>query len=195
MKLHLIFNDAVAKEDTRYALRKPWKANDFVWATDGRMLARCPASGIMFDELFPHADEKHPDPRVVLDQGTWTGKPLKLPTSERLKTVTRPICEECCGSGDCAHCGSDGKCQQCGGTGLGPDIRVCLNDTLGIAMHYANILVKHGITELIPVDGWEKRTSCVPFYFKGDGFDGLVMSRANSDEDKDTVSLPPSQES
>lgn len=200
MGIHAILQECVDLNwynGKEYDLRTPWPHGEHIYATDGRIMARCPLDG----NATPLADG-----RKVVDVTQITqheGVPLRaVPLPD---AVEHKPCAECGGSGlivsgQCqCGCGQpimrNGQpvaydCDQCRGKGAETNdapVLVAESPRIYLAAHFVGLLRRHGVGEVmvptIPSKGMTKPAAACRFH--GDGFDGWVMPMDTKGVEKD----------
>lgn len=185
-ELHPIFAECCDPNYKRYDISRPFVRGEWICATDGRILVRCPRAGIEWPD---EPDRKVPKAESIFDDISRTAFPL--PECEGPKP-----CPECKGTGVNASgeivCEESGiifpilrhgkpveiDCEVCDGEGSGfnfdgPIRSLLVRDTprYYLGENYAWLLRKHGVGEIHVPDS----TRYTALYFVGDGFDGWLM--------------------
>lgn len=200
--LNPIFRDCCDPEAVRYDLSSPFVVGEHVYATDGRIIVRSPATPEIvaaFTAVPPGDGKRLKDPALVYGPSDFQPAPLVLPDPN-----TFPACDRCGGKGlvasyecgecwgrgiaecnmghehDCDECGGKGwlpggKCEACDGYGRGggSNKSVEVGDYL-ISHSFCLLLHKHGAT-LYAVNGRPK-DGFPPLKFTVDlGVEGRLM--------------------
>ena len=184
---------------TRFSLSLPWVQGGFVYATDGRIIARCPCDQVS-PEAVAHLEATMGGRRIPLAAEAEFKEVPRLP-GEKLPTVPDPMtaCCDCGGRGhdvieDCGLCDDDGThkgstCPRCGGACTTCGIcsscsgdgnrtgraRACgvFAGNIMLAESYVWLLRFHRAREVFPAASDPKRLAV---YFRADhGLEGLVM--------------------
>jgi hypothetical protein len=146
--LPAIFAECCDPEILRYELSEPFAEGVHAWATDGRILVRCPLWALP------------------------PGVKLKIPKPNRLAKCTKNFSEFFAIDGDAYPIPSDfeafEKCDCCGAMTIPSEDPVAVGPRKFKAK-YLSLLLRHGVSTLaISPDGSRGR-------FEGDGFEGILM--------------------
>jgi hypothetical protein len=172
-------------------LSTPWISGDYVYATDGRIMARVPLDAIGAEtaeairsvgggprppggRLFrEHGVAADPAPLVVPDVGPFVRDCTACAGSGG--EITGP-CDDCDGSGehDCGSCGGtgvNGSCVACGGDGKPTYPSAALSDGQKIGGYYL-AMIRHFGGTIYQTAGDDPGR---PFRFKAGLAEGLLM--------------------
>ena len=193
MKLPPIFKHCVAMgESFRYALDKPWREGDTVYATNGWVIVRCPYRP-EFGEV-PTTDKAPPHHNVWMDPSEFKAWPLDLPElppplEPTVRTSTE--CPECegDGTGECPHCGSDTEeCDNCDGTGEVKPYEIRIEPPRELVA-WGQICLNAAIVRALQDEGaaiyLPNRRGQPARFVCPDGCDGLVMPQNPPKDDFD----------
>jgi len=161
-----------AKSPSRYAITKPFRKGEYVYATDGRIIARVPAAGRAEPESDTMDGVKTP-PCLDLpwDRSRYAMAAATIPDGPDPEWES---CVRCGGSGDCTDCdcGNSHECGRCKGTGGNIANRHVSLGSFGVGTVYLS-LMRHGRFVLYPS---LESPATKPIYFcRDDGVDGLLM--------------------
>jgi hypothetical protein len=185
--LHPIFAECCAGEDSRYAIREPWVAGGFRYATDGRIVIRQKTG----DPDTPRGDRGPWPPAHSLhwDAALYSPDAVPVPQVE----VQMVPCDECAGKGElewkrkdrwCETLRKMLPCENCGGTGEVPNDTATVNvGDVKMLVRLAAILCRHG------AKAWPSKENRYgrPLRFAVDGgaggeIEGLVMPSGRAEE-------------
>lgn len=195
--LPTIFRDCCSSGVVRFDMSKPFGIGEFTYATDGRICVRIPGVG---DTIFnaPTADSLPWSRELYVDEAQG------LETWDELACST--LCPYCYGLGhfvndECETCVDgvefDGPCPECAGkqviVALEDKGRRCVScygsgrafgDAFSIRVgdghfgaNYMALLSRHNVNEFYHWKG-PQGPQARPLYFRGPGFDGLLMPRS-----------------
>jgi hypothetical protein len=180
MTLHPIFKECCGT-NARYALDKPFRRGDKVYATDGAIIVRCPAEGLRIQEVVGVP------PPELLDwtRARWASTALTLP---KVKASVKIECENCKGRRT-VYVGfaKQRKCPDCKGTGQvdwDEDPIKIPKTRYRLRRRYVHLLQRFGAR----VYAAATCTDLHPLYFEipGTGVDGMVMPMRVSIEPLET---------
>lgn len=154
-----IFYEAAAGEDTRYCISRPYRTNGFICATDGRMLVRMPDHP---DYDVPETVGHVPDPVDLFKTNKFRDTPSPFPfplPPPKWDTI-----------GDEDHDPIQ----------LRREAYAAVHVEFGwyVQAGFLRILRNAGVTTIqVPSEAYDGSIGFAnrPCYFRGDGFDGLVM--------------------
>lgn len=148
--LPAIFADCVGPEGVRYNLAWPFLQDVYVYATDGRVLARVPAALVPDPGRFAAGDRRVPSglDGTLAAEGPFSATAVPLP-----EVAERETCPDCEGTGKAGtdwDADEDDPCDSCEGDGSFPS-----NDSVDVgpgrlAAHFVGMLRRHGVTEVFP---------------------------------------------
>lgn len=173
-----IFAACVAVENGRYAIGAPWVENGRLYATDGKIAVRGPAS-LVNGELPPiDANFRVPPVDSIIDPAEmFFDEPTPLPEVPDA-AVARIPCEHCRGIGHCnaCECGEEHDCGHCEGEGSNPPdgLRIVIDEKTGYGLNhiYTHKLRKAGIDHVfLRRDGRQDR----PCQFVAGKCEGALM--------------------
>lgn len=198
--LHPAFRDCCCPENVRPDMSTPWIHGDFVYATDGEMIVRSPATPEIraASSAVPARNKRIKGPQEVYLGVEYRTEPLTLPPPESLEQcvecggtgqVPARKCLKCMGLGvidcnlghkHCCHvCGGSGtwpagRCGSCGGFGRGEGRNVSVEVGEHYLSHYLFLwLLSQGATVYAPTSG---ERGNIPFRFTiGPNVEGRVM--------------------
>ena len=199
--LHPIFRECVEPESIRYAFQFPFVQAGKVYATDGRIAARCDATeGRIAAEV--KAEGRVPSMAGLFPEMTgYLAESISVPTTPELATCRECNgtmvqvefeCGPCKGAGfvecnlghdhDCESCNGVGKippgqpCEYCDQTGKEGSREASVNLGFGVLLgwKFAEILHRHGAYLRLPRS--LANTSPVYWYIPETDVDGMVMS-------------------
>ena len=118
-----VMKKCCGKKGIRHDLSQVWRSGDYLYATNGAILARCKA-GPTHKGLEPNGNVPNVEAFVRPERPKW----VRLPTDVPPAWFKCPVCEgtggpvacrQCDGSGreKCFECGAKSKCESCGGKG------------------------------------------------------------------------------
>ena len=203
-----IFGECVLTDEYpgRYALKQPWRFNDYIYATNSRIAVRMKSIG---PDTRPEEGKKTlPDVSGLSwdlnDYEAWhiTVPEVNIPDPEKCDVCDgsgKYECEECGGTGyyECDHCGHEvecdecynespsGDCDECDGTGTAspPEEAVVIYESSSFSCKlsdkYCNLLHRHNARLYLNKENPSK-LSCyfeIPSFKKDGVIEGLVMPR------------------
>lgn len=184
--LHPIFTDCCAKENTRYAIARPWVSGGFVYATDGIICVRQPSDGP--DSPQPDGATWPPAGDVYDVYGDMeTSRIIQIPPLELEASECTDKCEACRGrkyiSFD-THGRGAITCEQCDGLGTytwqqWPVIK--FGHLMFFNGRYISILLNHGIVAF-RVGFSPRHVGPAIGRFKLDVIEGVLAGMAGSAE-------------
>lgn len=199
--LPVIFRDCVCDSYTKFCLEYPQQVGDYVYATDGRICVRMPATPALVAVLPDIAPKKFPEAagQSFATRDRWEADPTPLPSMSHLKR-----CEDCGGAGvlprrrctckmyddEDAPCHGKGTipagpCWECDGTGIDHPLMHALTvrPDVDLVPRWLHILAKHGATLYLPREA-NTPASTTPVYFTvAGGVEGVLMPRAIGSEE------------
>jgi hypothetical protein len=160
-----IFAACVNKNHARLP-RVPFVVGDHIYASDGRIIVRCPRG-----EHVPDENLKPPP----VDQLTWdrpATKAIELPFAEGLI-----LCDTCFGWKTVDY----SPCWECDGAGVLEDRTGIKVGDAGISAYFIALLRRHGVVGVVPLPSTTEKQPAPSYWFTTETFQGIVMS----------TSLPP----
>jgi len=112
-----------SKDETRFALLKPFDYGDFTYATDGRMIVRLPKLGYPSPDFTPTRESVENLMSDSYLREVVAFPAIPEPTQDLCKTCDgsgfNKKCYDCDGSGEveCKCCGNESDCKTCSGSG------------------------------------------------------------------------------
>jgi hypothetical protein len=205
-----IFRDCAAiHPGRRFDMRLPWQHGDYVYATNGVILARVLAATVAPGTLakLPTEGKRPKDPgKVFTEWGDAQDTPISLPDVG----TYRPVCQSCMGAGrvaekacwrcegkreaKCEECGTVGVCSTCKGSGVMP-AHTCMHcegsgrpdlSSEPVDIAPGSTFDRHHLVTLkrcgmvaYPITPIKPKTCALYFRSVSDGVDGMLMGFGN----------------
>lgn len=194
--LHPIFAACVGMFGGSYRTDRPFTRNGYHYATDGRLVVRCPRR-----DGEPELDARDtPNPSTLpWSADLYDPTPHDPPHGPDVEHECRECrgkgtraCDECEGDGvvvceyghyhTCPECNGDPKphaCADCDGTGVRRDpVALLVADGMYIGSNYGRLLHEHGAKLYLPRA--QSPHNPLRFVIPGTDIDGLLMQRSQS---------------
>lgn len=157
------------RHGTRPALQQPWQANDYVYASDGRIIVRVRALDYPDVKMNPVALRGPSEDKSAFpwEHSYLLAKHWIKPTHE-MRCCNHPPCMECNGTGMhvCPQCEKDHECGTCDGWGRVGKVGHVDVGPIRFSTIYCYLLCRLPEVELW-IDPKNKSVHMIPFRFAG----------------------------